>query len=154
LKRTIRVFVVDESASSLESICNELESQQEIEIIGTAKSGFELTDKAFGSQPDLIIIGLHRPRMTGLEFIASLRERLLDTKFIVVTDPGSSVKAGLRETSTNEGSLVGGISRENLLRGIQTFFPATYSEVIDSDSESLENLPTGRGKISNGGVHC
>lgn len=153
MKRTIRVFVVDESASSLESICNELESQQAIELIGTAKSGFEVTDRAFESQPDLIIIGLHRPRMTGLEFIASLRERLLDTKFILVTDPGASAKAGIRETPTAEGSLVGGISRENLLRGIQTLFPETYSEIIDADSKNLEDLAKDR-KISNGGVHC
>lgn len=155
MNRTIRVFVIDESASSLQSICKDLELQEGMELIGTARSGFEATDKALQLQPDLVLIGLHKPRMTGLEFVVSLREQLPETKFIVVNSPNAALKGGPEETAAGNGSgLVGGVPRENLFSEIRAQFPDVVLGMTGDKPDELGDSPMDKSELPEDEVRC
>ncbi len=93
-KKRIRVVVVDDSPLALTAICSFLESQREIEIVGTANDGFELLEMAEKLKPDLVITDLHMPRMSGLECTLLLHNILPATRVIVFTELDSPL-AGL-----------------------------------------------------------
>jgi DNA-binding NarL/FixJ family response regulator len=84
--KPIRVVVVDDSAADLDALCSFLKTQNRIEIVGTAKNGIELLKIVEALRPDLVITGLHLPRMSGIECTLRLRETMPETRFIVFTD--------------------------------------------------------------------
>ena len=89
IQKSVRVLVVDDSAVSLRNICTFLRTLNGIEIVGTARNGFELLKKAEKLRPDLVVTDLHIPRMSGLECTLRLRELMPATRFIVFTDLNS-----------------------------------------------------------------
>jgi DNA-binding NarL/FixJ family response regulator len=85
-QKSVRVLIVDDSEPSLEALCSFLGALGGIEIVGTARNGFELLKKAVALQPDLVITDLHMPRMSGLECTLRLREIMPATRFIIFTN--------------------------------------------------------------------
>jgi len=84
--KPVRVLVVDDSPSSLEDLCAFLKTLDGIEVVGTARNGFELTKEAETLRPDLVITDLHAPRLSGLECTMRLRQMMPETRFIIFSD--------------------------------------------------------------------
>ena len=85
-KRDIRAIVADDSAVALAAICSYLENLGPITVVGTARTGYELLQKAEQLQPDLVITDLRMPSMSGLECTLHLRSLLPSTRVIVLTE--------------------------------------------------------------------
>lgn len=64
--RKIRALIVDDSAFMRKSLSIILESDEELEIIGTAKDGLEGYEMAKSLKPDIITLDIEMPRMDGL----------------------------------------------------------------------------------------
>jgi DNA-binding NarL/FixJ family response regulator len=86
IRKTIRVLVVDDSATYLYALCAFLKGQTGIEVVGTASHGLELMQLAEEVRPDLVITDLHIPHLNGLECALRLRPLMPETRFIVFTD--------------------------------------------------------------------
>ena len=84
--KRIRVLIVDDRAGDLDDLCSFLRLLKRIEIVGTGKNGIELMQKAAALRPDLVITGLHIPRMNGLDCTLRLRTVMPDTRFVIFTD--------------------------------------------------------------------
>lgn len=63
----IRVLVVDDSAFMRKVIKQMLETDQEIEVAGTARDGAEGVEMTLSLNPDVVTMDIEMPRMTGLE---------------------------------------------------------------------------------------
>jgi two-component system chemotaxis response regulator CheB len=63
----IRVLVVDDSATARELVVQILNSDSELQVIGTVKNGFEAFEFVQHAKPDAITMDLHMPRMGGIE---------------------------------------------------------------------------------------
>jgi len=85
-KKSIRVVVVDDSPKDLNALCYYLKKHEAIEIVGTARDGFELMKVAEALHPDLVITDLHMARLSGIECTLRLRQLMPRTQFIVFTD--------------------------------------------------------------------
>ncbi len=70
-QKKIRVLVVDDSAFMRKALSMMLESDPNIEVIGTARDGEEGIEKVRSLKPDLVTMDIEMPRMDGL---AALRE--------------------------------------------------------------------------------
>ncbi len=71
----IRVLIVDDSAFMRKVIRNMIETDPEIEVVGSARDGAEGVDMALRLCPDVITMDIEMPRMHGLEATAHIMER-------------------------------------------------------------------------------
>lgn len=63
----INVLVVDDSAFMRKMISNILSSDENINVIGTAKTGIEAIDKVKQLKPDVVTLDIEMPVLNGLE---------------------------------------------------------------------------------------
>jgi DNA-binding NarL/FixJ family response regulator len=88
-----RVLLVDDN-SAVRSLVRQLfELEPDYEIAGEAENGQDAVEKAENLKPDLIILDLSMPIMTGLDAAPLLRKLLPDTRIILFTvQQGSEVE--------------------------------------------------------------
>lgn len=55
------------------------------EIVGEAGDGDEVLAQAPTAEPDVVLLDLNMPRMSGFEVLPHLRERLPATKILILT---------------------------------------------------------------------
>lgn len=65
----IRVVVVDDSAVAREMLTQILASDEQIEVVGSAKDGQEAIDLIAAARPDVVTMDIHMPRVDGLQAI-------------------------------------------------------------------------------------
>ena len=82
----IRVLVVDNHALIREGIASLLASQSDIQIAGQANSGQQAIELARALKPDLILMDLVMPGMSGTTAARHILEFLPDCKVIMLTD--------------------------------------------------------------------
>jgi DNA-binding NarL/FixJ family response regulator len=78
-----RVLLADSSSEVLEAVTRMLEP--EFDVIGTVRDGTLLVGEAERLKPDLMIVDLLMPGLSGLEAIRRLKKRHVPTAVIVLT---------------------------------------------------------------------
>ncbi len=81
----IRVLVVDDHAVVRQGLRGLLELQDGIEVAGEAADGDQGVDAATRLRPDVILMDLVMPALDGVAAMRLLRERLPETRVIVLT---------------------------------------------------------------------
>lgn len=66
MKEKIRALIVDDSAFMRKSLSIMIGSDEEIEVIDTARDGLDGLEKAIALKPDVITLDVEMPRMDGL----------------------------------------------------------------------------------------
>lgn len=72
MKHKIKVLIVDDSAVVRQTLTSLLESDDEIEVIGTAADPIFAAKKIGSQLPDVITLDIEMPRMDGLTFLRKL----------------------------------------------------------------------------------
>ena len=81
----IRVLVVDDHAVVRQGLRGLLELQDGIEVVGDAADGNEGVEAATRLRPDVVLIDLVMPALDGVSAMRLLRERVPETRVIVLT---------------------------------------------------------------------
>uniref|UniRef100_E6Q183 protein-glutamate methylesterase n=1 Tax=mine drainage metagenome TaxID=410659 RepID=E6Q183_9ZZZZ len=71
----VKVLVVDDSAFMRQAIVKMLEGSEDIEVVGTARSGEEGVTRAKELDPDVITMDVEMPGIGGLEAVRLIHER-------------------------------------------------------------------------------
>ncbi|HEY4045347.1 MAG TPA: chemotaxis response regulator protein-glutamate methylesterase [Acidobacteriaceae bacterium] len=71
-RRKIRVLLVDDSAIVRKMLCSALESESDIEVVGTAPDPYVARDKILALRPDVLTLDIEMPRMDGITFLRRL----------------------------------------------------------------------------------
>ena len=82
---TIRVLIVDDHPMVAEGIQSLLESYDEIEVVGTLSNGQEAVDQATHLSPDVILMDLNMPGLSGLSATEIILERLPQTRILILS---------------------------------------------------------------------
>ena len=109
----IRVLIVDDHALFRRGLMLVLESEDGIEVVGEADDGEDAIAKAEQLAPDVVLMDVRMPRISGIEATSRLSEMLPTTKIIMLTvsdeeeDLYEAIKAGatgylLKEISIEE----------------------------------------------------
>ena len=86
------ILVVDDRDDSLQFLTEYILQPNGYKFV-TAKDGAKGLEIALSQTPDMIIMDLKMPKMTGLEVLAALRERSVDIPVILMTFHGSEETA-------------------------------------------------------------
>lgn len=80
-----KVLLVDDHALFRKGIASLLGELGELEIIGEASNGKEGIEKTKELQPDIVIMDVEMPEMTGVEAVKHIKEVLPDCKVVMLT---------------------------------------------------------------------
>ncbi len=81
--RKARVLIVDDSVVARRLLAEVLGDDPDIEVVGTAASGAIALGKLQQVRPDVIVLDVEMPEMTGLELLPLLRKAVPDARIIM-----------------------------------------------------------------------
>lgn len=81
----IRVLLVDDSRAFLDALGRLLEQEKRIEVVGRAHSGEEAIALARDLAPDLILMDIAMPGMSGLAATVVIKARVRAPRVVIVT---------------------------------------------------------------------
>ena len=82
---TVRILIVDDSAIFREGLCATLEANADWEVCGEAVDGIEGIQKNRLLSPDLILMDLSMPRMSGIEAASQILREVPNVRILLLT---------------------------------------------------------------------
>src|SRR5688500_9780508 len=81
----INIILADDHVLVRKGIKAMLESESEIEVVGEAGTGSDALNAARALRPDILLLDIRMPGMSGLDAAAKLREYSPDTKAVILS---------------------------------------------------------------------
>ncbi|MCI9843241.1 response regulator transcription factor [Flavobacterium pectinovorum] len=116
----IRVVLADDHVFVRDGIKSLLENEANIEVVGEAIDGADALEVVTANKPDLLIVDIRMPNLTGIEVVEKLRNDNNTVKIIMLSMHESeeyvlkSIKAGA------DGYLLKGSSKDEFLKALHT----------------------------------
>ncbi|MEN2401712.1 response regulator transcription factor [Flavobacterium sp. MC2016-06] len=146
MSNIIRVVLADDHVFVRDGIKSLLENEANIEVVGEAIDGADALEVVAANKPDLLIVDIRMPHLTGIEVVEKLRSENNAVKIIMLSMHESeeyvlkSIKAGA------DGYLLKGSSKEEFLKALHIvsaggkYFSGDISSILISQltNTSLE----------------
>ncbi len=115
----IRVLIVDDQTVVCEGLRAILSTAPSIEVVGTAHDGAAALDAIPATDPDLVLMDLKMPGMTGSQATRLIREKYPDTAVLILTtyDDDEWIFEAIRAGAA--GYLLKDSRRDDILRSIE-----------------------------------
>ena len=81
----IRVFLADDHLIIRDGLKKLLEFESDIEVVGEAGDGEECISKVSELKPDVLLLDICMPKLSGIEVLMELQNKSINTKILVVT---------------------------------------------------------------------
>lgn len=81
----ISVLIADDEPDVRMLLEFQLELEEDLAVVGTAADGIEVLEQCREDPPDVVVMDLLMPRMTGLDAIARLREEHPEVAIVAYT---------------------------------------------------------------------
>ncbi|MBK6431594.1 response regulator transcription factor [Candidatus Amarolinea dominans] len=93
----IRVVLADDHELVLKGLRGILKQEPDMDVVGSAMNGRDLLAEVRARRPDVAVIDIQLPDMTGLECLAQIRRENLPTKVLILTafSDGESFQSAL-----------------------------------------------------------
>ncbi|AUO07120.1 chemotaxis protein CheY [Paenibacillus jamilae] len=115
-----KILIVDDHWVVREGLKLVLETNDSYEVIGEAGEGATALKLIEELQPDVILLDLYMPQMSGLETMKALREKQNETPVIILTTYNEDDLMIKGLSLGAKGYLLKDTSRENLFRTIES----------------------------------
>src|SRR5712692_570416 len=142
--RKIKLLLVGDHPIVLEGIKSRLSAQADLEVVGEAADGQEALRKAKELRPDLVLMDISMPNMSGLEAVTLLRKRAPDSKILILTMHDNReyiariIRLGARGYLLKDTSPAELIRAIKLIHAGEVFFSTAVSRVL------LDELANGK----------
>jgi len=116
----IRVFLVDDQTLVRQGVRSLLALSDEIEVVGEASDGNEAIEKIPAIRPDVVLLDMRMPKLSGLDVLHSLAQsgNLPPTVILTTFDDDQLVVAGLKAGA--KGYLLKDVSLGQLVDAVRT----------------------------------
>ncbi len=144
----IRVLLADDHPLVLEGLEARLQNEPNIQVVGLAHDGQDALNQAARLNPDVVLIDISMPIMTGLEATPLFREQLPDVKVLVLSmhvNPRYIVQV---MQSGASGYILKEVSSEEMVKAIETVhlggtcFSSGASQSLFSGQPNSSSEPT------------
>ena len=135
MSQNINVVLADDHVFVRDGIKSLLENENNISVVGEAVDGLDALEVVKNLKPDLLILDIRMPHLTGIEVVEKLRSQKNTLKIIMLSMHESeeyvlkSIKAGA------DGYLLKGSSKEEFLKALHTV--ASGGKYFSGDISSI-----------------
>ncbi|KIL41827.1 LuxR family transcriptional regulator [Gordoniibacillus kamchatkensis] len=118
----IKVLLADDQTMIRQGFGYVIGLQADMMLVGEAFDGKEAVDMAIASQPDVVLMDIQMPRMTGIEATQAIMARLPATKIVILTtfDDQEYIVQGIRAGAV--GYLLKDAEVEDMLEAVRSAF--------------------------------
>lgn len=116
----IRVFTVDDHPLMREGIAAVIERQQDMVLVGEATNGREAIEGFRLHRPDVTLMDLQMPEMSGIDAIIAIRREFSSARVVVLTTFQGDVQALRAFKAGASGYLLKNMLRKELVDTIRT----------------------------------
>ena len=141
--RRIKVLVVDDHAVVREGICALLSLQKDMEVIGEAVDGRDAIDKVQRLTPNVAVMDIVMPVMSGLEATKRITQEWPETKVLILTQYDEEENMFVAKQVGAYGYIAKSAASSDLLTGIRTvgegrYFPKSFAYVSANWPEGMD----------------
>ena len=141
--RKLKVLVVDDHSVVREAICALLSLQKDMEVIGEAVDGRDAIDKVERLTPNVTVMDIVMPVMSGLEATKQITKEWPNTKVLILTQYDEEENMFVAKQVGAYGFIAKSAASSDLLTGIRTvgegrYFPKSFAYVSAHWSEGLD----------------
>ena len=115
----IRILCVDDHPLLREGIAALLEAPDDMALVAEASNGAEALDRFREHRPDITLMDLQMPVMTGLHAIQAIRSEFSEARIIVLTTHAGDVQISRALKAGARAYLLKGLLRKELLETIR-----------------------------------
>jgi len=83
--KKIRVLIADDHAIVRDGLQQLLRNRQDMEVAGEAEDGHQALERAKTLRPDVVLLDIAMPRLSGIEVIGLIREAVPDSQIVVLS---------------------------------------------------------------------
>lgn len=143
----IRIVIADDHAVMRAGLRLLLDGQSDMEVVGEAGDGWETVEKAVALAPDIVLLDISMPGMSGLEAAREIKRRAPDSRLLILTmhDDEAYLRHFLRIGASGyvvkkaaDSELVAAIRA--VQRGESFVYPSLTRVLIDSYLQQPETL--------------
>jgi DNA-binding NarL/FixJ family response regulator len=116
----IRVFCVDDHPIVRDGIAAIINLQPDMVLAGAAATGGEALERFFELRPDVALVDLQLPDMSGFDLIKKIKDKSANARIIVLSSHEGDVDIQRALEAGAQGYVVKGIVREELLESIRS----------------------------------
>lgn len=84
-KRATRILIVDDHPVIQAGLMSMLATHPEVTVMGSASSGEEALARMDEDMPDIVLLDLRMPGMTGIDVLRAMREKKASARAIILT---------------------------------------------------------------------
>jgi two-component system, NarL family, nitrate/nitrite response regulator NarL len=144
MRPVLKVMLVDDHAFVRSAIRQAL-TAPDIEVVGEAPSGEDALKLAPALKPDVLLVDIDLPGMSGLRLLRELRPRLPDAKFVMLTVSTSQVDVLEAVRLGAVGYLTKDLDADALLRSIRGVRDGDLAMPRRIAARTIQDLVAGAG---------
>jgi DNA-binding NarL/FixJ family response regulator len=115
----IKVLAVDDHPLLLEGIAAVLEGQHDMVLVAEATNGREAIERFRAHRPDVTLMDLQMPEMSGIDAIIAIRSEFPQARIVVLTTYSGDAQAVRAFRAGASGYLLKGMLRKELMETIR-----------------------------------
>ncbi|MEO8593229.1 MAG: response regulator transcription factor [Candidatus Solibacter sp.] len=120
--KTIRILTVDDHALLRAGIASLVEFEPDMDIVAQASTGREAIEQFRHHQPDITLMDLQMPDISGIEAIIAIRSEFPDARIVVLTTYGGDIQVVRALKAGARGYLLKGNVHNDLLETIRAVY--------------------------------
>lgn len=137
--KKIRILLADDHAILRKGVRMMIDAEEDLEVVGEAKTGREAIDEARNLKPDIVIMDVSMPELNGIEGTRRICEELSQTKVIGLSMHRDAVYVREILRAGARGYLLKDSEEDDLIRAIravargEAFLSPAVSDAVLSD---------------------
>jgi DNA-binding NarL/FixJ family response regulator len=138
--KVIRILTVDDHQLLREGIAAVIEGQDDMSVVGEAASGYEAIENFRRLRPDVTLMDLRMPEMSGIQAIATIRNEFPNARIIVLTTYAGDAQAAAALKAGAAGYLLKNLVRKDLIETIRAVHAGKRRVPVEIATQIAEHV--------------
>ncbi len=149
MTKAIRVVIVDDHPMVAEGIEAILETYDDLVVVGTLSNGQEAIDQVEALNPDVILLDLNMPKVSGLSAAEIILERRPDTRILILSMHDSAEYISSALSHGAKGYVLKDVPTEEIKLAIDTVMAGEQYLCTGASAALAPKISDGREPLTN-----